>query len=72
MTERADPPELAKAIALLREIYWREYVRGWRAAIDVIKKGLEQLPSCGESNKQPIQLAESPPCEIVDGLNNGV
>lgn len=42
MTPRPDPPELAKACDMLREIYWREYGRGWKAAIDGIKKGLEQ------------------------------
>jgi hypothetical protein len=45
MTERADSPELARTINMLREIYWREYGRGWKAAIEGIKKGLEQLPA---------------------------
>lgn len=42
MTQRFDPPELQRAIDLLREIYWREFGRGWRAAIEGITKGLAQ------------------------------
>ncbi len=44
MTHSPDPPELVKAIETLREIYWREYGRGWRAAIEGIQKGLAQMP----------------------------
>lgn len=39
-----DPPELIKACDMLREIYWREYGRGWRAAVANVKNILEQAP----------------------------
>jgi hypothetical protein len=42
MTLRPDPPELAKAIDTLRTIYWREYGRGWREAVENVKRVLEQ------------------------------
>ena len=42
MTERPDTPELARAIDMLRTIYWREYGRGWREAIENVKRVLEQ------------------------------
>ena len=37
-----DSPELIKACDMLREIYWREYGRGWREAIAAVQKVLEQ------------------------------
>ena len=40
--QRPDTPELAKACEMLREIYWREYGRGWRDAVENIKRVLEQ------------------------------
>ena len=36
-----DPPEIAKACEILREIYWAEYCRGWREACAHIKRTLE-------------------------------
>jgi len=41
MTEPADTPELKAAIEMLRQIYWREYGRGWREATAAIKRVLE-------------------------------
>lgn len=42
MTEcRPDPPELA-ACDVLRQIYWREYGRGWREATQRVKEVLER------------------------------
>ncbi len=42
MTLRPDPPELTKGIDMLRTIYWREYGRGWREAVENVKRVLEQ------------------------------
>ena len=39
-----DPPELINACNMLREIYWREYGRGWREACAHVKRVLEQQP----------------------------
>ena len=39
---RPDPPELAAAIDMLRQIYWREYGRGWKEAVQRVKVVLEQ------------------------------
>lgn len=41
-TYRPDPPELARACDMLREIYWREYGRGFREAIANVQRILEQ------------------------------
>lgn len=37
-----DPPELANAIGMLRQIYWREYGRGWREANQRVREILER------------------------------
>jgi hypothetical protein len=37
-----DPPELARAIDALRQIYWREYGRGWKDAVANIQRVLTQ------------------------------
>lgn len=43
MTEcRPDPPELVAACDVLRQIYWREYGRGWREATQRVKEVLER------------------------------
>lgn len=49
MTERRpDTPELAAACDLLREIYWREYGRGWQEAVQKVKDVLEREFTDGE------------------------
>lgn len=44
MTFPPDTPELTKACNMLREIYNREYGRGWRKAVAYVKCVLEQQP----------------------------
>ena len=45
MDFRPDPPELVRACDMLREIYWREYGRGWRDATEHVKRVLESPPA---------------------------
>lgn len=43
MTDRRpDTPELAAGVDMLRQIYWREYGRGWREAVSKVKEVLER------------------------------
>lgn len=42
MPWRPDPPELSAACDMLRQIYWREYGRGWREATQRVKEVLER------------------------------
>ncbi len=42
MSIRPDPDELRAAIEMLRSIYWREYGRGWKDAVQSVKEILER------------------------------
>ncbi len=51
-----DTPELEAGCDILREIYWREYGRGWREALESIKRILEQpAPSPNEATVEQTQ-----------------
>lgn len=46
---RKDVPELEAAFNLLRQIYWREYGRGWREVIAKIRNTAADSAADGET-----------------------
>lgn len=48
---RPDTPELAVAIDMLRQIYWREYGRGWKEAVQRVRAVLEQEAAAADGEQ---------------------
>lgn len=56
MNRLPDPPELQKAIDLIREIYWNEYSRGYMDAKKRVLDVCESIRDNGGGSPEPASL----------------